>query len=166
MSPVTVMTIKLFGDHPVLDFTNTVDSRGVEFGPDVLTDFRDLLRWGVRIGVIDAAAENALRNIKAKQGEAALKQRKITPRSALPDLRRAPVHSAAEADLDLLQQDVLAAQTMRVFVPDGAVCLALACRRPGYDHASHRIFGCRFAYLASVKPRTCLSGRKLCVAVS
>ena len=92
MSPVTVATIKLFGGHPVLDFTNTVDSRGVEFGPDVLTEFRDLLRWGVRIGVIDAAAEDELRNVKAKRGEVALGRAKVTPRSALSDFRGAPVH--------------------------------------------------------------------------
>jgi predicted RNA-binding Zn ribbon-like protein len=136
MSPVTVMTIKLFGNHPVLDFTNTVDSRGVDFGPDVLTDFRDLLRWGVRIGIIDAAAANALRNIKAKQGEAALKHAKSL-REALYRIFAAQ-HSVAAADLDLLQQDVLAAQTMRVFVPDGSG-FAWRWRAGDPDTITHRI---------------------------
>lgn len=68
MTPVTVATIRLFGDHPVLDFTNTVQSRGADFGPDVLTEFCDLLSWGMRVGVIDTAAANELRNqCKARQ---------------------------------------------------------------------------------------------------
>lgn len=72
MTPVTVATIRLLGDHPVLDFTNTVHSRGADFGPDVLTEFCDLLSWGVRVGVIDTAAANELRNLNAKRSKAAL----------------------------------------------------------------------------------------------
>ena len=108
MSLVTVRTIKLFGDHPVLDFTNTVNSRGVDFGPDVLTGFRDLLHWGVRVGIIDAATENALRNVKAKRGEAALSHAKALREVLYRIFVAQP--SAAAADLDLLQQEVLAAQ--------------------------------------------------------
>jgi predicted RNA-binding Zn ribbon-like protein len=116
MSPVTVATIKLFGNHPVLDFTNTVDSRGVDFGPDVLTDFLELLRWGVRVGVIDAAGENELRTVKAKRGGAALVRAKAL-REALYRIFAAP-SSARAADLALLRREVGAAQTMRVLVPE------------------------------------------------
>ena len=115
MSLVTVGTIKLFGGHPVLDFTNTVNSRGDDFGPDVLTGFRDLVHWGMRIGIIDAATETELRNLKANQGEAALSHAKAL-REALYRIFAAQP-SAAAVDLDLLQQDVLAAQTTRVLVP-------------------------------------------------
>jgi predicted RNA-binding Zn ribbon-like protein len=116
MTPVTVATIKLFGNHPVLDFTNTINSRDVDFGPDVLTDFPDLLSWGVRVGVIDAATEKELRNVKAKRGEAALFRAKAL-REALYRIFAAPP-SAAATDLNLLQQEVGAAQTMRVLVPE------------------------------------------------
>jgi hypothetical protein len=82
MTPVTVTTTRLFGDHPVLDFTNTVHSRGADFGPDVLTKFCDLLSWGLRVGVIETAAANELRNLNAKRGKAALGRAK-TLREAL-----------------------------------------------------------------------------------
>ena len=93
-------------------------------------------RRGVRIGIIDAAAANALRNIKAKQGEAALKHAKSL-REALYRIFAAQ-HSVAAADLDLLQQDVLAAQTMRVFVPDGSG-FAWRWRAGDPDTITHRI---------------------------
>lgn len=103
MTPVTVATIRLLGDHPVLDFTNTVHSRGADFGPDVLTEFCDLLSWGVRVGVIDTAAANELRNLNAKRSKAALGRAKAL-REALYRIFAAHP-SAAEADLDLLQKE-------------------------------------------------------------
>jgi predicted RNA-binding Zn ribbon-like protein len=118
MSPVTVATIKLFGGHPVLDFANTVDSRGVEFGPDVLTEFRDLLRWGVRVGVIDAAAEDELRNVKAKRGEVALSRAKALREALYRIFAAHPSATTAAVDLGLLQQEAGVAQTMRVLVPE------------------------------------------------
>jgi predicted RNA-binding Zn ribbon-like protein len=136
MTPVTVATIKLFGNHPVLDFTNTINSRGVDFGPDVLTDFPDLLSWGVRVGVIDAAAENELRSVKAKRGEAALFRAKAL-REALYRIFAAPLSTAA-ADLDRLQQEVGAAQTMRVLVPE-AGGFAWRWRGDDPDTVTHRI---------------------------
>jgi predicted RNA-binding Zn ribbon-like protein len=117
MSPVTVATIKLFGGHPVLDFTNTVDSRGADFGPDVLTEFRDLLSWAVRVGVIDAAAEGELRSVKIKRGEAALGRAKALREALYRIFATHPFATAAEADLSLLQQEVGVAHTMRVLVP-------------------------------------------------
>jgi predicted RNA-binding Zn ribbon-like protein len=120
MSPVTVATIKLFGGHPVLDFTNTVDSRGVEFGPDVLTEFRDLLRWGVRVGVIDAAAEGELFDVKAKRGEAALGRAKALREALYRIFAAHPSATAVEADLRLLQQEAGVAHTMRVLVPEAS----------------------------------------------
>ncbi len=138
MSPVTAATIKLFGGHPVLDFTNTVDSRGVEFGPDVLMEFRDLLRWGVRIGVIDAAAEGGLLDVKAKRGEVALGRAKVLREALYRIFAAHPSTTAAEADLGLLQQEVGAAQTMRVLVPEaGGYAWHWLAGDP--DTISHRI---------------------------
>jgi predicted RNA-binding Zn ribbon-like protein len=136
MSPVTVATIRLFGDHPVLNFTNTVNSRGVDFGPDVLVDYDDLLVWGVRTGVIDAVAENELRNLSAKRGKAALSQAKAL-REALYRIFAAPL-SATEVDMDLLQMEVRAAQTMRVLVPEAAG-FAWRWRSGDPDTIAHRI---------------------------
>jgi predicted RNA-binding Zn ribbon-like protein len=136
MSPVTVATIKLFGNHPVLDFTNTINSRGVDFGPDVLTDFVDLLSWGVRVGVIDAAAENELRDVKAERGEAVLFRAKAL-RETLYRIFAAPP-SAAATDLDLLQQEAGAAQTMRVLVPE-AGGFVWRWRGDDPDTITHRI---------------------------
>jgi predicted RNA-binding Zn ribbon-like protein len=118
MSPVTVATIKLLGNHPVLDFTNTLDSRGADWGPDVLTDFHDLLCWGHRVGIIDAAAETGLRTVEAERGEAALLRAKAL-REALYRMFAAP-RTPAAADLALLQQEVRAAQRMRVLLPEAS----------------------------------------------
>jgi hypothetical protein len=61
MKQVAVGTLKLFGGHAALDFTNTVDSRGERFGPDVLQSFGDLLDWGMRLSVLDAMEAEVLR---------------------------------------------------------------------------------------------------------
>ncbi|MGA9012093.1 MAG: ABATE domain-containing protein [Acetobacteraceae bacterium] len=136
MTPVTVATIRLFGDHPVLDFTNTVQSRGADFGPDVLTEFCDLLSWGMRVGVIDTAAANELRNLNAKRSKAALGRAKAL-REALYRIFAAHP-SAAEADLDLLQKEARAAQTMRVLVSE-AGGFAWRGRATDSDTITHRI---------------------------
>src|SRR4051794_37333207 len=136
MDPVTVATIKLFAAHPVLDFTNTVNARGVDLGPDVLTGFRDLLSWGVRVGVIESAVENELRSVKAKRGEAALGHAKAL-REALYRIFAAR-HPIAAADLDLLQQELRAAQAMRVLVPE-ASGFSWHWRAGDPDTIAHRI---------------------------
>jgi predicted RNA-binding Zn ribbon-like protein len=136
MREVTVATIRLFGDHPVLDFTNTVNSRGADFGPDVLTDFGDLLSWGMRVGVIEAAEENGLRKFTATRGEAVLAHAKAL-REALYRIFAARLSPAA-ADLDLLQRKVRAAQTMRVLVPDAGK-IAWHWRPDDPDTVTHRI---------------------------
>jgi predicted RNA-binding Zn ribbon-like protein len=133
---VTVATIKLFGGHPVLDFTNTVNSRGIDSGPDVLTDFGDLLTWGVRAGVIDAAAENELRNVAATRGDAALGHAKVL-REALYRIFAAH-RSIVATDLNILQHEVRAAQTMRVLVAE-AGGFAWHWRAGDPDTITHRI---------------------------
>ena len=61
MEQVTVRTLKLFGGHAALDFTNTVNSRGARFGPDVLESFEDRVVWGERVGVVDETEAAGLR---------------------------------------------------------------------------------------------------------
>ena len=115
MDQVTVATIKLFGGHPALDFTNTVDQRGAKFGPDVLDSFGDLLRWGVRVGVIETVDADELRGLAATRDDAALVHAKAL-REAVYRIF-ATRSAAADADLDLLQREVRAAQAMRQLVP-------------------------------------------------
>jgi predicted RNA-binding Zn ribbon-like protein len=136
MREVTVATIRLFGDQPVLDFTNTVNSRGADFGPDVLTNFDDLLSWGLRVGVIDAAEENGLRAFPAERGEAALARAKAIREALYRIFATRP--STATVDLDLLQREVCAAQTMRVLVPEGGN-FAWRWRADDPDTITHRI---------------------------
>ena len=116
MKQVTVATLKLFGGHQALDFTNTVNSRGACYGPDVLRSYDDLLDWGVRLGVLDPAETEALRDLPCALGEAALARAKAL-REALYRIFAAP-GLAGSADLDLLQREARAAQEMRVLVPD------------------------------------------------
>lgn len=115
MTQVDVSTLKLLGGHAALDFTNTVDSRGARYGPDVLQSYGDLLDWGVRLKVLDAAEATALRGLSAKRGEVALTRAKAL-REALYRIFAAPV-SADPADLDTLRHEVRLAQATRVLVP-------------------------------------------------
>ena len=116
MDQVTVATIRLFGGHPTLDFTNTVDSRGVRFGPDVLESFGDLLDWGVRVGVVGATEAGALCGLPAELGELALARAKALREALYRIFAARP--SADPADLDVLQRETRSAQEMRMLVPD------------------------------------------------
>ncbi len=115
MGQTDVSTLKLLGGHVALDFTNTVNSRGFRYGPDVLRRYGGLLDWGVRLKVLDAVEVAQLRNLPAKRGEAALDRAKAF-REALYRLFAAPL-SADPADLDLLQREGRAAQASRLLVP-------------------------------------------------
>jgi predicted RNA-binding Zn ribbon-like protein len=116
MEPVTVAALKLFGGHPALDFTNTVNSRGPQYGPDVLQDYPDLLDWGARLGLLAPAEREALRSLPSDRGAAALSRAKAL-REALYRICAAPV-GPDRIDLDLLQREVCAAQQARELVPD------------------------------------------------
>lgn len=117
MTSVTVGTLKLFGGHLALDFTNTVNSRGASYGPDVLQSYGDLLSWGVRLGVLNSIEAADLRDVPPERGAIALR-RAITLREALyrTFARRG---SADQTDLDLLEHEVTAAQTTRRLRFDG-----------------------------------------------
>jgi predicted RNA-binding Zn ribbon-like protein len=136
MREVTVATIKLFGGHPVLDFTNTVNSRGADFGPDVLTNFDDVLSWGSRVGVIDGAEEDGLRSLTAKRGEVALTRAKAIREALYRIFATRP--STATGDIELLEREVRSAQTMRVLVPERGN-FAWRWRADDPDTITHRI---------------------------
>ena len=118
MDHVTVATLKLFGGHAALDFTNTVDSRGPRWGPDVLQCHDDLLDWSVRIGLVSTAEAQAGRSRPAAESEAALVRAKAL-REAI--YRIFATRPADQADLGLLQREVLWAQAAREIVaePEG-----------------------------------------------
>jgi predicted RNA-binding Zn ribbon-like protein len=115
MKQVSVATLKLFGGHTALDFTNTVNSRGGRPGPDVLQSYGDLLDWGTRLGVLDAAEAEALCGPPAERGEAALARAKAL-REALYRIFATPA-SAARSDLELLQHEARSAAEKRMLVP-------------------------------------------------
>lgn len=136
MEQTTVATLKLFGGHWALDFANTVDSRGVHYGPDVLRGYGDLLDWGVRLGVLDAAEAQVLRGVSCRRGGTALVRAKAL-REALYRIFAAP-SSAALTDLGLLHRALCAAQEKRVLVP-GATGYAWRWRPGDPDTVTHRI---------------------------
>ena len=136
MKQVTVATLKLFGGHRALDFTNTVHSRGADYGPDVLESYGDLLDWGVRLDVLDATEAEALRGLPRRRGEAALVRAKAL-REALYRIFAAPL-SAHGADLDLLRREACAAQETRVLVHE-ANGYAWRWRAGDPDVVTHRI---------------------------
>lgn len=136
MRQTDVATLKLLGGHVALDFTNTVDSRGTRYGPDVLRCYDDLLDWGVRLKLLDAAEATELRALPARQGEAALARAK-TLRETIYRIFAAP-SGADPADLERLQQVVRAAQANRRLVPgdDGYRWRWMAA---GPDTVAHRV---------------------------
>jgi predicted RNA-binding Zn ribbon-like protein len=136
MKPVTVATLKLFGGHAALDFANTVDSRGERFGPDVLESYGDLLDWGVRLSVLDAAEAEALCGLPAERGKAALARAKMLREALYRIFATRP--SADPADLDLLASEVRAAQEARMLQPD-ADGYAWRWRADDPDTVTHRI---------------------------
>jgi len=116
MRQVTVATLKLFGGHQALDFTNTVDSRGARYGPDVLQTYDDLLDWSVRLDVLETVDAEALRGLPREQGEAALARAKALREVLYRIFAAHP--AAATADLDLLQREACLAQEKRMLVHD------------------------------------------------
>ena len=117
MKPITVATLKLLGGHWALDFTNTINSRGVPFGPDLLQCYEDLIDWGLRVGVLDGPEAAVLRRVPAPRGKAALARAKSL-REAIYRIMAAPLAAAAD-DLDLLQREAGAAQQARLLEVDG-----------------------------------------------
>jgi predicted RNA-binding Zn ribbon-like protein len=136
MNQLTVATLKLFGDHVALDFTNTVNSRGERFGPDVLESYDDLLDWGMRLSVLGAAEAAALRGLQAERGKAVLARAKALREALYRILATRP--SADRLDLDLLRSEVRGAQEARLLLPD-ANGYAWGWRADDPDTVTHRI---------------------------
>jgi predicted RNA-binding Zn ribbon-like protein len=136
MKQLTVATLKLFGDHSALDFTNTVDSRGERFGPDVLQSYGDLLDWGMRLNVLGAAEVAALHGLTAERSKAALARAKGLREALYRIFTTRP--SADPLDLDLLQSEVRAAQGARMLLPN-ADGYAWRWRADDPDTVTHRI---------------------------
>jgi predicted RNA-binding Zn ribbon-like protein len=111
MTSVTIETLKLFGGHPALDFTNTVNSRGADYGPDLLQTYSDLLNWGTRLGLLAANEAADLQVVPADLAAAAL-GRATSLREALYRTF-AGRGSAAQSDLDLLEREASAAHATR-----------------------------------------------------
>ncbi|HUG01657.1 MAG TPA: CGNR zinc finger domain-containing protein [Longimicrobiales bacterium] len=94
--------LPLVGGHPALDFANTVSWRGANTWDDSLVEPGDLLRWGVRAGLIDASEAEAE---AGGAGEArALFERALRLREAVYDVFAAvalggPIPDAALSDL-------------------------------------------------------------------
>ena len=135
MADRTVATLKLFGGHVALDFTNTVDSRGPRWGPDTLRSYADLLDWGIRLGVITAADAAPLRHTPDAPARSAL-GRAVRLREII--YRVFAERPAPPADLERLQQEVLWAQAARVLAaqPDS---YTWAWQAPDPDTISRRI---------------------------
>jgi predicted RNA-binding Zn ribbon-like protein len=136
MKQLTVATLKLFGDHAALDFTNTVNSRGERFGPDVLRSYGDLLDWGTRLGVLDAAEAETLRGLAAERGKAALARAKALREALYRIFASRP--SADPVDLAVLRSGVRAAQVARILQPE-ADGYAWRWRPDDPDTVTHRI---------------------------
>lgn len=134
MRHVTVADIQLFGGDPVLDFTNTLDSRGTAPGPDVLGGFHDLTAWALRRGVVGAAEAAWLAGVPQPLGRRALARAKAL-REALYRILSAP---PTAMDLALVDRAIQAAQRARSLV-HGPGGYAWRWRENDADTVGHRI---------------------------
>jgi hypothetical protein len=163
MKQLTVATLKLFGDHAALDFTNTVNSRGERFGPDVLRSYGDLLDWGTRLGVLDAAEAETLRGLAAERGKAALARAKALREALYRIFATRP--SADPVDLAVLRSGVRAAQEAHILLPE-ADGYAWRWRPDDPDTVTHRRpRGCRPAHIVRARPCAYLPGGELRLAI-
>ncbi|WP_261335640.1 CGNR zinc finger domain-containing protein [Rhizobium leguminosarum] len=55
--------MSLSGDHPALNFANTVDSRRGRCGPDLLRSFDDVIVLGERLALLDDEIASTLRSL-------------------------------------------------------------------------------------------------------
>jgi len=104
---------KLVGGRLCLDFVNTVGGRGDAVRDERLTEYADLLAWGLRVGVLaEADAARLLRESRRRVKEAAqVFARALALREAIWHLCHAVIGGApAEAsDLEVLNRELAAA---------------------------------------------------------
>lgn len=126
-----VDNLPLVGGHPALDFTNTVSWRGADTWDDYLTEPGDLLRWGVRAGLVEAPA--VVGGAPDPEETQARFQRALRLREAIHDTFAAvamgePIPGAALAALSgewaeargRMRLDTDAAGEVRAILPPGA----------------------------------------------
>ncbi len=108
MSSEQAQETKLVGGAPCLDFTNTLSWRGRDAPEEALHDYRDLVEWSRRSGVLDEAETERLRNQAAlsPRHADAVYIRSIELREALYRIFNTAYEDAepAEADLKTLNQ--------------------------------------------------------------
>ena len=157
MTVLTVATLKLFGGHPALDFTNTVDGRGPVPGPDVLRSYGDLLDWAVRLRILGEDEAGGLRGSDPDAGARALDHAKRF-REAL--YRILSDRSAARRDdLDCVQQTISEAQAARR-LDAGKDGFVWRWREDDLDTVTHRVALAAAELLASsalTRTRVCAS---------
>ena len=88
--------IPLIAGHPALDFVNTVEGRGTGTELNYLPDYRSLLSWSVRAGLIPASSGRALARAAAKHPSAA--RQEWARAMALKECLNRIVRSVAESE--------------------------------------------------------------------
>lgn len=68
-----ISTMRLLGGRPCLDLVNTVDARRDSWGPDLLTEYEDLLEWCGRVDLLDITEIAEARTAAAVDGKGASK---------------------------------------------------------------------------------------------
>jgi predicted RNA-binding Zn ribbon-like protein len=101
-----VEEIRLLGNHPCLDFVNTVDDRVHGFH-DSLTDYASLVSWALRVDLIDSDDAEELRRLSEESGSQMVRsfRRAIRLRERLYSIFSAIAAGSdpATTDLDALQ---------------------------------------------------------------
>lgn len=105
----TADDVKLFGGSPSLDFVNTVLWRGTSRAQDVLIDYAALLRWSLRVGLVDPRHAGALERLAdaSPRSAATAHRRAVAVREGLHRAFRAVIEgqSPAPSDLDRLKHE-------------------------------------------------------------
>ena len=119
-----VAQIKLIGGRHCLDFVNTVGGRkdSGNIREDKLSEYSDLLAWGVRVGLLsDAEAQKLLHESLRKPADAnAVFKRAIALREAIYRISRAILQDKQikDADLEILNRELLVAHSRMMLVSE------------------------------------------------
>ena len=113
----TIGEISLLGGHAALDFVNTVDSRGEQWGPEFLNSYGDLVTWARRLDVIDDDEQRTLLSLAIKSPSEAdrelIRARELRETLHRIFLTEANDEAVSQKDLGLLNEVAKHAQEQR-----------------------------------------------------
>jgi len=119
-----IADIELLGNHPVMDFINTVHTRYPEWNGDYLRTYDDLVEWHVRVGLLSATTARQLRSFSTRHPEQAQEALKFSTevRELLYRIFSNVIHNKRQQkeDIDRLNNVLTELRCCQLLESDGA----------------------------------------------